>query len=522
MTEILSSATSSQLIPKETRDEILRLHAHYGTREISRRVSLSRKVVRRVLREEGVLVPTKRASLLAPFSAQIEGLVDKDLTTTRVLRELRALGYQGGRTILAKHVEKLRAQKQLAPKPRVKRRFETPPGLEMQIDWSPYTLSIAGRPTKVRAFGCLLCSCRKLFVAFFRDERRFTLLEALARAFEYFEGCALRVVLDNMATAVLGRIGNNGAPQWDPRFLDFARHYGFEPFACAVRDPDRKGKKEKSFRLLEDDLLRGTDFASWEDLERRARVWLDETPNVANLRVHGTTRLVPNEAWQAERELLIQLPDRRFPVHEDAVRVVDMDSTLSIRGTPYSVPSMLAGRSVAVRLYAEHFEVLDAKGHIALSRKYVPDAEKGRLVIDPTHYATLKRRPRRGGGERLDEAFVQRFPALASFVEGLKLKTKLLAPIHVRALLRLVDVYGEEAFVGAAERAQSFRRYSAKAVERILEREHPLPDETPLVPLGGAAAAVLGDVEPGSLDAYEELDGRPASAHDEEGDDHGA
>jgi len=301
------------------RDEILRLHPHYGTREIGKRLDppLSRKIVQRVLREAGLLEgePTTKPSRLAPFRTQIEELVDKDLTTTRILREIRALGYSGGRTILAKHVEKLRIRKDLVPNKQVKRRFETKPGEEMQIDWSPYQVKIGGRLTKVRAFGCLLCYSRKLFIAFFKDERRSTLLEALARAFEYFGGCTLRVVLDNMSTAVLGRIGPNREPLWDPRFLDFAKHYGFEPFACAVADPDRKGKKEKSFRLVEDDFVKGSEFDSWDDLERRAKVWADETPEEGNLRVHGTTGLVPDQVWLSEGELLIQLPgmDATFP-----------------------------------------------------------------------------------------------------------------------------------------------------------------------------------------------------------------
>ena len=38
-----------QSIPAEIRQEIVRLHKFYGTRQIARRVDLTRKVVRRVL-----------------------------------------------------------------------------------------------------------------------------------------------------------------------------------------------------------------------------------------------------------------------------------------------------------------------------------------------------------------------------------------------------------------------------------------------------------------------------------------
>ena len=72
--------------------------------------------------------------------------------------------------------------------PAEKRRFETPAGEEMQIDWSPYYVRIATVTRILYAFGCLLCSSRKLWVHFYRDERQSTLLEAIACAFEYFLG----------------------------------------------------------------------------------------------------------------------------------------------------------------------------------------------------------------------------------------------------------------------------------------------------------------------------------------------
>lgn len=503
-------------VPTETREEIVKLHPHYGTRAIAPRVGFSRKVVRRVLIEEGVLAQPKTtspASKVEPFMEAITSRVEKDLTVTRIQREITAIGYDGSRTILADKVRELRATRGLLPTRTVKRRFETRMGVEMQIDWSPYTLTIANRPVKVRAFGCLLCASRKLYLRIYRDERQSTLLEGLASAFEYFHGVTQRVVMDNMSTAVLARIGPDRNPLWHERFLSFARHYAFTPFACKPRDPDRKGKKEKSFRLVWDDLLKSTDFDSWDDLDARRRTWLDETPDVANLRTHGTTRRVPNEVWRDEEPLLIRLPEKRFAVHEDGVRPVDTDSTLSMRGTRYTVPSALAGRTVAVRIYAEHFEVLDRDGRIAFSRTYVSDEDKGKLQIDSSHYASLPRRPRAsGGGERLDEALVARFPSLAPLVQGLRLRFKALAAIHYRALVRLADRYGQQAFVNAAERAQQYRRFDALAIERILASDHPLPENDSPTPLTGLGPVVLGEVESASLDRYASIDAAPVAA----------
>lgn len=514
-------------IPPETREEIVRLHAFYGSRQIAERVNESRKVVRRVLREEGCTEAHKPdpRSLLEPYAAQIEERTLKRLTITRILREIRGLGYRGQRTILAKHVRALRVQHaiQVSHK-KVRRRFETDSGKEMQVDWSPFWLQIGGKRLLVHALTVILCHCRKLFLAFFRDERQHTLLEGLARAFEYFEGCAVELVLDNMSTAVLGRWGPDGKPIWHPVFLDFARHYAINPYACAVRYPDRKGKIEKPFRYVFDDFLKEKNFRSWDDLAVQAAHWLDQDQEnkTGNLRDHGTTGEVPSVAYLTERDFLIRLPRERYPVYEDELRIVDNDCTLSILERKYSVPSPLANRTVPVRLYAHHFEVIDPNGRVAFSRTYAGPEEKRKLIIDRTHYAGLPQRPKGSPNpERLDEAFLVRFPSLVELVNGLKLKMKALAPIHVRRLIRLAERFGQDAFLAAATRAQNFRRFNADAVKRILEREHPDVAEEAPRPLGGDGAAALGDVESGSLEGFGHIDEEPAStpAADRDDDD---
>ncbi len=506
-------------ISEEIRQEILRLQPFYSVRQMSPRVGISRKLVGRVLDQHDLrpCSPTPQqspadSSKLDPFREMVAQRVSDGLTTSRIFREIRQVGYQGGRTILSDYARVLRAQVTPRPKKSVKRRFETDPGEEMQIDWSPYEVSIGGRNVKIHVFGCLLTWSRKLYAYAFRDERQPTLFEAMVCAFAYFGGLAARMVLDNMSTAVLGRIGKENKVLWHPSFLDLVRHYGTVPFACKVRDPDRKGKKEKSFRLVEDDFIRGSKFSSLDDLNVRLRLWLDSTPECCNLRVHGTTRRVPNEAFVQEQPTLIRLPDQRFPVYEPSSREVDCDSTLSVRGTPYSVPAFLANRTVAVRLFAEYFEVLDTYGRVAFSRHYVSDDEKGRPVIDKTHYANLPRNSRSAAsGERIDQAFVLRFAELQPLVDGLKRRMKSFAPIHLRALLRLCDRFGQEAFLVAARRAQEFRRFDALAVERILERTYPSTAAQvaacePISPLSGHGSAALGEVDCGSLDSFAQLD----------------
>ncbi len=507
------------------RRTIVKLHRQkFGTRRISKKVGLGRKVVRDVLSSLGYLKrpgspagvktarKTAKASKLDYFRQRIKEKVDKGLTVSRSLREIRGDGYTGGRTILADYVRTLRTPP--VPRKKVWRRFETRPAEEMQIDWSPYLVPLGGRARTVHAFGAALGYSRKSHVRFYPDERQSTLLEAHTNAFDDFGGVTRRLVYDRMATVVLGTIGTEHRPLWHPRFLEFAGYYGFEPYLCQVGDADRKGKDERIFWYLERDFIRGSSFDSFQDLNARVRLWLDE---VANCRVHGTTRRIPDEVWkQEERDFLIALPDSRFQTGDEEMRQVGPDAVISVRGTPYTVPASLARQKVYVRLYAEHFEVLDRRGQVAFSRRYVPEHEKGRLVIDPNHYEGVSRRSALPGGSaaRLEEAFIERFPAMAELVAGIKLRMKSLAHVHLRALWRLADRYGDKVFIDAASRVQSHRRFDAHAVRRILERENPLPPEEPNTALNASARVLveLGDVDCGSLDDYAHLDTRPADA----------
>jgi len=513
-----------RFVSPEERDEIIRLSEFYGTRKLAERFCVGRRVIRGILDEAGRSVverQSKRESILGPDILAIEERVDKGISITRILREIGERGYSGGRTILAAYVRRYKKRLGMKRPTKVKRRFETKPGLESQLDWSPYTVDIAGKPTKVHALGVLLCHSRKVHYGVYRDERQSTLLEGMAIAGDYFEGFTRWVVIDNMATAVLGRIGSNGKPIWHPRFKAFCEHCGFTAKNCRVNDPDRKGKKEKSFRLFFDDFLKGKSFSSWSDLLRQLAHWLDHTPGTCNLRRHGTTGLVPNDVYLAERPLLIPLPSQRFPVYEETTRLVDDDATISVHQISYNVPDDLVGLTVPVRLYAEHFEVLNKERLVVYSCRYIDKlVDPRRLVIDESCYANTPRRARDGGsGQRLDEIFVRRFPQLEKFVVGLKLKFSAMANIHVRDLLRLSSQYGEQAFLAAALKAQAKRRFLSSSVRRILEMDCPLPPEDYSMPLGGLGSVIVGDVDEANLDAaFGDLDKVPTTTNEGDGD----
>ena len=183
-----------------------------------------------------------------------------DITTTRLFEELRAVGYQGGYTILRERVHGLRGSR----KPLV-RRFETLPGQQAQMDWGVYTLDFTdeGR-RRVNCFSYVLGYSRRQSIRFTESQDMTTLLREHVRAFAHLGGVAATCLYDNQK-AVVTR-WEDEQPLYNTKFLAFATHYGFRPIACRPRRPQTKGKVERPFWYVETNLLNGRTFRGLEHL----------------------------------------------------------------------------------------------------------------------------------------------------------------------------------------------------------------------------------------------------------------
>lgn len=492
------------MTPEELQ-EIRELSARgMSIRAIARKLGLDRKTVRHAL---GARKPKPPPFKLAPFKDAVRERHALGLFAPRILREIRELGYTGSLTIVKDFLRTLEPRKK--PSRKVFRRFETRPGKEAQIDWSPYRIKIAGVETLVHCFSMILCFSRRIWIGFFRNERLPTLLHAHVEAFRYHGGFCERLVYDNMTQVSLGRVG--GKPLWHPGFLDFVKFYGFKPFCHRVKHKERSGKVERPFFWIETDFLKGRTFSSWEDLRAQALHWLD---TVANIRKHTTIQRLVHEAYAEEKPLLVELPQTAFPTDRREVRKVQKDGYIPVDGSFYPVPDHLVGQWVTVRIYPLRVEVVDASGKLAVEHP-VPDTPR-RLPADwgpPTPREPVISRT------ELEAAFLARFPGAAEFLDGLKIRMNALSHIHLRQVARLVALYGDARVRQAIEHATTYRNFNAEALKRILEAAHPnVVGEPPVTPLtaGPEVLGALDDVEPASPRDYT-LDSMPPTEEENHG-----
>ena len=234
--------------------EIRHLHAQekLSAEQIARRLGLDIKTVREWLKKKGYTARRKpkvpRASKLDPYKDLIVAWLEKHpYSGKQILQRLRSEhGYTGGKSTLNEYIEKVRPVRHAAF---LKLAFE--PGDCMQIDWGTHgTLKIGGTARKLHYFAAVLCHSRLLFVEFYLSQSTECFLSAHRNAFEFFGASTQRVMHDNLKTAVLERPPGE-APRFNPRYLDFADHYGFRPVACNVARGNEKGRVENAIGYIQ-------------------------------------------------------------------------------------------------------------------------------------------------------------------------------------------------------------------------------------------------------------------------------
>jgi transposase len=450
---------------QELEHTLILMHQEGGSiRELSRRFDLGRNTVRRILRAHAqrrdighdlLARRLTRASKLDGFDPEIKRLLNKypGITGLRLYEELKDAGYPGGISILRERLKKLRA-----PDREPVLRFETEPGQQGQMDWSPYTIPFTrSGKSQVQCFSYILGFSRRQYIDFTTHHDFYSLIRRHQDAFEYFGGVPRECLYDNEKTVVLR--WECGRPVFNPAFTAFITHYQCKPIACRQNRPETKGKIEAPFQYVEGNLLNGRDFQDFEDLQARARWWLKEK---SDLHIHDTTRHAPLELFA--QETLLPLPIHPYDSSEVALRVCSSDGCVEFETNHYSVPSGHIADILSLK--ATEHEILIYTPEIELiARHQRYPAGLGKRVEDPSHFETKKKRY---GLEPIREAFWELGERAEEFLKGLTERHPRNCGFHARSILRMKEHYQSEDIHRAIEHAIRYQAFEGGAIERIL------------------------------------------------------
>lgn len=358
-------------------------HKGQSNREIARLLQVSEGTVRyhRRREREGAVDGRRRQRLLAEGWAEaigyyVESLDGRGCNVAALYDWLVAeQDYPGSLRSLQRYMQRCYPR----PARRARRRVETPPGAQGQVDWAEWRgVRIAGRPVVAYTFhlrlshsryGARVWSARKDQLAWHRCHNE---------AFRRLDGVPAVLRVDNEKTAVV-----RGAGVWgelNPSYRRYARAVRFHIDVCAPRHPEAKGKVERGIRS----------DRGWAEIRRRHWESWEELQDYTDRRMiaEAARRLCPAtgtrvaEAWEAEKRYLAAVPLLPEPFDVALSRRVAHDCTVAFEGRRYSVPYRWMDRRVEVRGCAQVVQVY-AGGVIVAEH---PRGSRERILIDPAHY----------------------------------------------------------------------------------------------------------------------------------------
>lgn len=430
---------------------------------IARRLDVDVRTVRKYLRriEAGETEPQRAhgPGKLEPFAATIEAKVRAGLSAVQIYQDLcKQGGFDASYETVKRRVRSLRR-----PQPVVYCRQQFEPGDEAQIDFGHMArMQVGDRMQRVYLFVMTLCFSRLAYYELVLDQKVVTFLGAIRRAFEFIGGAPKHLKPDNLRSAVL--LDALGQRVYQEDFFRFCQHYGTVPDAARPFTPTDKGRVERDIRYARGSAFQGRGLVVYQDAVAHLARWRDE---VANVRVHGTTRRRPVDLFEEERPHLRPLPSEPYEICSFGHYRVRKDCHVHVGGNFYSVPWVHVGQKVLVRQGERDLRVLVDGDVVA---RHDLSVGRGRTVTDPLHYPPTKRVATQEIHRRRVRQIRSAGPHAAELVHALGAGPWVRSDQLV-CLARLVEAHGEDAFERACARALHYGATDgARRIERILDQ----------------------------------------------------
>ena len=412
------------------------------------------------LREQaGGGLPSQRRArpLVDPYAEKIAEWVERSrgrIRADKAHARLVAMGYQGSeRTTRRAVAEAKRAWRQ--GHGRRTRPWLSEPGLWLQWDFAEGPL-VAGRRTSL--WCAWLAWSRYRVVLPLVDRTLASVVLALDRTLRCFGGAPTYALTDNERTVTVDHVC--GIPVRNAQIVAVCRHYGLTVASCVPADPQSKGGVEATVRIAKADLVPSEynlrpAYGSFAELEQACR----ELCARVNAREHRATRRAPAALLVEERRFLHPLPASPHTLAFGETRRVSWQSTISLGGALYSVPSELVDERVWARVEGEELVVVHAdaaEGPREVARHRLTTPGQPRILAEhypPRPAGALERRPRPRSAE--EAAFLALGPGAetwlvrAAAAGTVRLRRKMAEALDLAKLHGETEV--EQALAAAAE-----------------------------------------------------------------------
>jgi len=298
--------------------------------------------------------PRGTRSKCAPLRQLIEQKLAAGLSAQRIFQDLQAeQQFTGAYHSVRRMVRHLTATPELPF-----RRIEREPGEEAQADFGRGApiLGPDGKRRNSHVLRVALSFSRKAYSeAFFKQDTE-SWLAGWENAFWAWGGVPKTLQIDNTRAAV--KHADWYDPELHPIVSAFCKHYGTVLLPIKVRTPRHNGKAESNIGYVKNNALKGRTFPTLLAENEHLLRWESQ---VADLRIHGTTKKQVRQLFELEKPVLLPLPPARFTFFHEGQRIVHRDGHVEVAQAYYSAPPEYLGHTVWVRWDSHLVRILNAQ-----------------------------------------------------------------------------------------------------------------------------------------------------------------
>ena len=409
-----------------------------------------------------------RASKLDPFKPLIQRWLETHAySAQQIFQRLREEGFEGGYSIVRVYVRKVRPRRVPA--------FLTlafAPGQCAQVDWGEYgSVAVGSTRRKLSFFVMVLCYSRMMYVEFTLSQKMEQFLGCHQNAFAFFGGVPEKIMVDNLKSAVLKRLMGQD-PVLNPRYRDFAAHYGFTIKPCAVGKGNEKGRVESGVGYVKKNFLNGLEISDFKVLGPGAKLWLD---TVANVRLHSETHEQPFKRFNKEKPLLRPLPAMPYDIGNIYQVRASNRFRIHFESNRYSVPAEYASTRLTLKAYPQRLCIYH---HDKLIARHPRSYDRHQDFEDPDHPKALLAQRKNAREQKLLARFFSLSCQAEAYYQGLAKRFN--PQHHVRKIVALSEIYDAEMMARAIEDALHYQAFSCEYITNLLE------SRTRLLPQVGA------------------------------------
>lgn len=339
------------------------------------------------------------------------------------------------------------------------------PGQEAQVDFGlmgTLTDPHDGTARRLYALIVTLVVSRYMFVWPTFVQTTAAVCEGLDEAWRFFGAMTKAIVPDNMS-AIVSR-ADAVAPTFVPAFMDYLQARDLDADPARVRRPKDKARVENQVPFVRESCFDGETLLSLADAREHAERWCRD---VAGARVHGTTRQVPREAFEAdEKPHMRAAPSAPFDVPIWTTAKVQPDQHIQVAHALYSVPLRHVGATVRVRADQTTVRIDVGTEPIKTHPRVGPGKRSTDTADLPEHAADYATRSIEGVKSKACKRGEHIGRYAARLLDG-PMAWRRMREVH--ALLRLCDRHGDGRVEALCQSALAFDVVDVRRIERMLK-----------------------------------------------------